>query len=77
MTDEEVVALEKQRFETEVLPAALAILHPDAVPVSGLEVLFTINFYYYDGTTKPATIIYEVTGPAQFTFKSCTWNDAE
>ena len=77
MTDEEVVALEKQRFETEVFPAALAILNPDATPVPGLTVLYTINFYYYDGTTKPATIVYEVTAPATFTYVSCTWNDAE
>jgi len=77
MTDEEVVALEKERFEKEVFPAALAILHPDAAPVPGLQVLYTINFYYYDGTTNPATIVYEVTAPATFTYVSCTWNDAE
>ena len=76
MTDDEVVALEKKRFETEVFPAALSILHPDAMPVSGLTVLYTINFYYYTGTTQPATIVYEVTGPAKFTFVSCTWNDS-
>ncbi|MDE6557248.1 MAG: hypothetical protein K2K55_09850, partial [Duncaniella sp.] len=29
MSDDEVVALEKKRFETEVMPAALGILHPD------------------------------------------------
>ncbi len=75
MTDDAVVALEKQRFETEVFPAALSILHADAAPVEGLTVLFTINFYYYDGTTKPATIVYEVTAPGTFTFVSCTWND--
>lgn len=75
MTDDEVVALEKKRFETEVFPAALSILHPDAMPVSGLTVLYTINFYYYTGTTQPATIVYEVTGPAKFTFVSCTWNE--
>lgn len=76
MTDDEVVALEKKRFETEVFPAALSILHPDAMPVSGLTVLYTINFYYYTGTTQPATIVYEVSGPAKFTFVSCTWNDS-
>ena len=76
MTDDEVVALEKKRFETEVFPAALSILHPDAMPVSGLTVLYTINFYYYTGTTQPATIVYEVTGPAKFTFVSCTWSDS-
>ncbi|MCM1401875.1 MAG: hypothetical protein NC189_07650 [Bacteroides sp.] len=76
MTDEEIVALEKKRFETEVFPAALSILHPDAAPVPGLTVLYTINFYYYDGTTQLATIVYEVTAPATFTFVSCTWNPA-
>lgn len=75
MSDEAVVALEKERFEKEVFPAALAILHPDAVPVEGIEVLYTINFFYYTGTTQPATIVYEVTAPATFTFVSCTWNN--
>lgn len=76
MADEEVVALEKTRFESEVFPAALAILHPDAAPTaSGIIPVYTINFYYYDGTTHAATIIYEVTAPATFEFQSCTWND--
>lgn len=77
MTDDEVVALEKQRFETEVMPGALAILHPDIKPVDGIDVTVTINFYYYnaDRKTLPATIIYKVTGVAKFEFVSCTWND--
>lgn len=75
MTDDEVVALEKERFEKEVFPAALAILHPDAVPVDGIQVLYTINFSYYTGSTQAATIVYEVTAPATFTFVSCTWNN--
>lgn len=74
-TDDEIVATEKARFEEEVMPAALAILHPDMKPVPGIDVLFTINFYYYDGTTHPATVVYKVTAPATFTFVSCTWND--
>lgn len=76
MTDDEVVALEKKRFETEVMPGALAILHPDIKPVDGIDVTVTINFYFYnaDRKTLPATIIYKVTGQAQFTFVSCTWN---
>lgn len=75
MTDEEVVATMKNRFETEVMPAALAAIHPDAAPVDGIEVLYTINFYYYDGKTKTATVIYEVTAPGTFTFKSSTWGE--
>lgn len=77
MTDEEVIALEKERFEKEVFPAALAILHPDAAPTAkGVEPFFTIHFYYYTGTaTEAATIVYQVKAPATFTFVSCTWND--
>lgn len=75
MTDEEVVATMKNRFENEVMPAALAAIHPDAAPVDGIEVLYTINFYYYDGKTKSATVIYEVTAPGTFTFKSSTWGE--
>lgn len=76
MTDDEVVALEKERFEKEVFPAALAILHPDAAPTAkGVQPFFTIHFFYYTGTTEPATIVYQVTAPATFKFISCTWND--
>lgn len=75
MTDDEIVALEKERFEKEVFPAALAILHADAAPVNGINPVFTINFYYYTGTTQAATIIYNVTAPATFEFVSCTWNE--
>lgn len=77
MTDEEVVALEKKRFESEVMPAVLSQLHPDAAPVDGLEVLYTIEFSYYTGTTTPATLIYEVVGKGKFQFISCTWNETE
>ncbi len=76
MSDEQIVALAKKRFETEVFPAALAILNPDAAPTSsGIQPLYTINFYYYDGTTTAATIVYRVTAPSTFQFVSCTWND--
>lgn len=77
MSDAEIIALEKHRFEAEVLPAVLAQLHPDAAPTaSGIQPLYTINFYYYTGSaTLPATVIYKVTAPATFTYESCTWND--
>ncbi|MDE6051536.1 MAG: hypothetical protein K2G08_07600, partial [Paramuribaculum sp.] len=77
MTDDEVIALEKERFEKEVFPAALAIIHPDAAPTSkGVEPFYTIHFFYYTGSaTLPATIIYQVTAPGVFTFQSCTWNE--
>lgn len=73
MTDDEVVETEKYRFAYEVMPGALAMLHPDAVPVPGIDVLYTINFAAYTGTTSNYTIIYKVTAPATFEFVSCDW----
>lgn len=78
MTDDEVVALEKKRFETEVMPAALAKLHPDLKPVDGVDVTVTIHFGAYYGTTirEPnTTIVFKVTAPGTFEFVSCTWNE--
>lgn len=75
MTDEAVVALEKQRFMNEVMPGALAKIHADARPLDGMEVLYTINFYYYDGATKPATAVFRLAGPAKFEPVSCTWDE--
>lgn len=77
MSDEAVVALEKERFESEVFPAALSILHPDAEPIPGMQVLYTINFAAYEGVNPAPTydIVYEVVGKGKFQFVSCTWND--
>ena len=75
MTDAEIQALMKQRFETEVMPAALAIIHPDAMPMDGVQVTYTITFGTYDGANATETIRYEVTAPGTFTFLDCTWND--
>lgn len=77
MSDEEVVATMKKRFETEVMPGALAQLHPDATPMEGVQVTYTINFAVYDGATTNHTIRFEVTAPGTFTFLDCTWNAAE
>lgn len=75
MTDDEIVALEKKRFAEEVMPAALSILHPDAAPTaSGIQPLYTINFYYYTGSaTLPAQVIYKVVAPGTFEFVSVDW----
>ena len=73
-TDEEVVALMKERFAKEVMPGALAKIHPDAVPVEGMEVLYTITFGTYDGANATHTIVYKVVDKAKFEFVSCTWD---
>ena len=74
-SDDEIVEIMKRRFESEVMPGALSMLHPDAAPIEGLDVLYTINFSVYTGTTNAYVIVYKVVGPGQFEFVSCTWND--
>ncbi len=73
MTDDEVVALMKKRFAEEVFPQALAAIHPDAAPIPGVEVIYTINFSVYTGVTTPYTIRYRVAAPATFEFIDCDW----
>lgn len=76
MTDEEVIALEKERFANEVMPGALAILHPDMRPVDGVDVTVTIHFGVYSGKTisaPNAVVVYSVTAPATFELVSIEW----
>lgn len=73
MSDDEIVELMKQRFAFQVMPAALSELHSDAVTVEGIDVLYTINFAVYTGSTTQYTIIYKVTGPATFEMVECDW----
>lgn len=73
LSDDEITALIKKRFCTETMKGALSIMHPDAAPVDGMEVTYTINFTAYDGAAKEISLVYVVTGPGQFTYRSCTW----
>ena len=76
MDDAAVVALEKTRFMNEVMPGALATLHADAVPVDGIDVIYTINFYAYDGSaTTLYTARFRVTAPGKFEPIDCTWDE--
>lgn len=72
-TDEEIVELMKTRFCKEVLPGALSKLHPDAAPVPGLEVIYSVTFGVYDGANSTETVRYKVVGQGQFEFLDCTW----
>lgn len=76
MTDEAIIELERTRFMTEVMPGALAAIHPDAAPIEGLDVLYTVNFYTYmeDRSTKTCQAIFKVAGPGKFAPVSCNWN---
>lgn len=76
MSDEEVVALMKKRFEEEVGPAVLGQLYPNMAPVGDFEPLFTIHFGTYDGSSHEHTIVFKCIEKGKFTFVSCTWNEA-
>ncbi|MBD5323822.1 MAG: hypothetical protein HDS02_03180 [Bacteroides sp.] len=73
MTDDQIVAAMKKRFETEVMPGALSALHPDADVMPGLDVFYTINFSAYTGITTPYTIKFKVVGKGKFEFVECDW----
>lgn len=77
MSNDEIVALEKKRFMEEVMPGALSKLHPDAKPIDGLEVLYTINFAVYTGSTTEYSAVFRVVAPGKFEPVSCTWDSAE
>lgn len=74
MTDDEVVAIEKKRFMEEVMPGALSKLHPDAKPLEGLDVFYTINFSVYTGSTTEYSAVFKVVAPGKFEPVSCTWD---
>lgn len=74
MTDDEIVALMKKRFEEEVMPGALAKIHPDLTPMYGTTVTVTVTFGTYDGSNGTETGVWAVVGPGKFEFVSCTWN---
>lgn len=77
MTDDEVVALMKKRFEDEVCPGVLAERYPDLEPIGDFHPTITIHFWIYDGATHPQTIVFECVAKGQYKFKSCTWNNTE
>lgn len=72
-SDEEIEQLMKDRFCKEVLPGALSKLHSDAAPVAGLDVVYTVNFAVYTGSTTNHTVRYKVVGQGKFEFMDCTW----
>lgn len=73
LSDDEITALVKKRFCLETMRGALSMLYPEAAPVAGMDVTYTIHFTAYTGSPEDVTLVYEVSGPAQFKYKSCTW----
>ena len=64
--DEDIPALlQKNLYET--MAVGLTLNYPDAVPVKGVEVIYTVKFIVYDnGAKKPYEIKYKVTGKGKF-----------
>ncbi|MDE6007284.1 MAG: hypothetical protein K2G67_07005 [Muribaculaceae bacterium] len=73
MSDEEIVALMKSRFENEVCPGVLSVLYPDLGPVGDFEPTVTINFYIYTGSTTPAHVIYKAVAKGKFELVEADW----
>jgi hypothetical protein len=72
-TDAEVVVLMTEHLKA-TMAHVLAKLNPDAVPVDGVEVTYTLNVALYTGAASPTTtthsLVYKVTGPATFEWVS-------
>lgn len=74
MTDDQILDHMKNRFVKEVMPGALATLHPEAAPVAGMDVIYTITFGVYTGSNATYTVRYKVIDKAKFEFIDCTWD---
>ena len=76
LSEEQVELLVKKRLCTETMLGAVAALNADARPVEGMEVTCTVTFDAYTGEDKMESIVYVVTGPGQFKYKSTTLVEA-
>lgn len=67
-SDEELKTLMYSRLPEAFIPG-LEATYPNAEPVEGVNVIYTVNFLIYDGSaTTSWTIKYEVTAKAKFTY---------
>lgn len=72
LTPDEITLLVKKRFATQTMPGALSAIHPDATPIDGMDVTYTVNFTVYDGAATEAQIVFVVSGAGQFKYQSST-----
>lgn len=75
MSDDDMVALMKKRFETETAPGALSTLYPNMAPIGDFEPTVTITFTAWTtgGTNVVYTIVFKCTAKGKFEFVSCDW----
>ena len=67
MTDDQIVTLMQTRF-TELYAKVLTKLYPDATPITGMDVIYTLNFTAKAPALTKYQIKYKVTAKAQFTY---------
>ena len=68
MASEDLTKIMWERLP-ESFPHALEVLYPNAAPVDGMDVIYTINFGIYDGAgTTTYAIQYKVVGQGQFEY---------
>lgn len=67
MTDEEIVEKMKEHF-IDAVSKVLAVRYPKADLVEGIDVIYTINFVVYTGTSTDWTIAYRVVDKAKFEY---------
>lgn len=78
MSNEEVQQTMVERLLMTLFPAVLGETYPDAKPIAGVEVTYTVNFILYNGSNINATVVYKVSGPAEFEFDSSNiWKDGK
>ncbi|GAO29517.1 choice-of-anchor J domain-containing protein [Geofilum rubicundum] len=68
LSDEEITALMMERL-AEVMGAVLSQLHPEATPIEGVDITYTVNVGIYTGETisdVTHTIVYKVVGVGEF-----------
>ncbi len=75
LSDDEISNLLVKRFCLETMHYAVGVMNPDAKPVDGIEVTYTFNvtFYVNGGSAQEHSVVYTVTGPGEFKYKSCSW----
>lgn len=68
MSDDELTKLMWERLP-EAFTRALELLHADAAPIEGIDVIYTFTFGIYDGSSTPIwTIQYKVIGKGKFEY---------
>jgi hypothetical protein len=72
LSDAEITALMTERLRT-VMGHVLAKMHPEATPIDGVDITYTLNVGIFTGaaiTSVTHTMVYKLTGIGEFEFVS-------